>query len=96
MQLLVEFIQITCPECNTVWAQTQDFNNMRRNDHKSFYCPGCGSPRYYPKKSDKELLEEKNRWCQNTIESLKYEKEYLERSVRSYKRQITKIRKKVK
>ena len=44
-----------CYRCGMTFAMTRDFQNRRRNDHKSFYCPR-GHSQYYAGKSETQKL----------------------------------------
>jgi len=44
---------IECAECSTLFGMTEDMQERRRRDHKTFYCP-MGHSNYYGAKSDIE------------------------------------------
>lgn len=90
----IEMRTVTC-ECGITWAAPEGWFNEREKDHKTFFCPnGCG--RYFPQESDEErlkrLLDSERRRCI----SAKEEANFLERSLRAYKGQVTRLKKKQK
>lgn len=44
-----------CCKCSMAFGVPQRFEQDRRSDHESFYCP-AGHPQYFPQKSDNERL----------------------------------------
>ncbi|MCC7158854.1 MAG: hypothetical protein IT281_04890 [Ignavibacteria bacterium] len=97
-----EFEVINCGGCGVTFALTSSFVEKRRNDHKGFYCPnGCN--RYYPGKSDEEILKEKLAAAQSNVEywsrrsTANYEKyEAEKRSKAAHKAHYTMLKRKVK
>ena len=71
--------------CGLVWAAPKDWNDEKRNDHSTFYCPN-GCTRHYPGLSDLEKVkQEKNGqnnnetprstggnhvWCRSNLSSI--------------------------
>jgi DNA-binding XRE family transcriptional regulator len=51
----IEFVTEHCCECGIPFAMTRDFNNRRRNDHKTFFCP-AGHSQYYSGKTEAQKL----------------------------------------
>ena len=37
--LTMTFTTVDCPNCGLTFAITKDFDNRRRDDHRTFYCP---------------------------------------------------------
>lgn len=50
-------IVIGCARCSMDFGVTKRFDEDRRDNHKSFYCPQ-GHTNYYPQKSETEKLRE--------------------------------------
>ncbi len=54
----VEFIQKSCP-CGFIYMVPESFDSQRQDDHQSFFCPACGSKRYYAQDNEEEELRER-------------------------------------
>jgi hypothetical protein len=49
----VNAVQKTCPVCGVVFCLPECFDEERREDHATWYCPN-GHPLHYPAESPKE------------------------------------------
>jgi hypothetical protein len=85
--------------CGIIFALPETWLRERRRDHKTFYCPN-GHNRYYPQKSDEEILREQLataqgnlNYYQNLAKNRSKEILTLERSRAALKGQTTKLRK---
>ena len=96
------FTVIHCGGCNVSFAVTESFDQARRRDHKTFYCPhGCS--RYYPHESDIEkqirlAREAKDRAdrLQNCIDHKREVIRKKEYQVRHFKGEVTKLKRRTK
>lgn len=91
----------TCCNCGMQFAMPTEFNTVRRNDHKTFYCPS-GHPQSYQSESQEELLRrERDRLAQRIAQrddEIKRQRELREatgRQLSAAKGRITKIRNRV-
>lgn len=57
-ELTVQMEVLTC-ECGIIYAVPAEWVRQRREDHKTFHCPN-GCRRWFPYKTEEELLAEKN------------------------------------
>jgi len=48
-----------CPSCGLWYPLPTHYEDARREDHKTFYCPN-GHSCYYPQQTDRELLHSQN------------------------------------
>lgn len=89
-----QFVLITCykPDCGISWAMPKIWDRDRRDDHKTFYCPN-GHEQGYIAKSDAEKLRGEILDLSNKLKDCSWWREHLERSRRSYKAQVTKLKK---
>jgi type 1 glutamine amidotransferase len=89
-----QFVLITCykSDCGISWAMPKSWDKHRLDDHKTFYCPN-GHTQGYVVKSDSEKLKEEIEGLNKRLEDSNWWRNHLERSRRSYKAQITKIKK---
>ena len=94
MQLTVEMVCVECGECGIPFSMTENFYRKRKKDHESFYCP-VGHPRYYPQKSNEEILRERLRRSELEREQAEGYVKELERSRSALKGQITKTKKRI-
>ncbi len=77
-----------CSVCGIVYAVPCNYRETRRDDHKTFHCPN-GHRQCFPDEPDEsreEVLEEEN-------QTLEYEKEKLEASLKYYKNKASKVKK---
>jgi hypothetical protein len=59
--------------CGVHFAVPKQFQDKRRKDHKTFYCPN-GHPQYYPHKSDLEILKDRNSELAYQVSNLRIER----------------------
>jgi len=78
--------------CGITFAAPKKWVEERKRDRKTFYCPN-GCHRYYPKENEEERLKRLLAQEQRCCISARNEANTLERSVRAYKGQITKLKK---
>ena len=95
MNLEIEFVAITCCHegCGIVWAVPVDYKKERKKDHDLFYCPN-GHGQHYTRRSKEEELRENLQWCRTSRDSWREEAETLERSRRSLKGHLTRMKNK--
>ena len=84
METITKNIQLVieeCCNCGLPFAITQEYYNILRNNHKSFYCP-AGHSQYYPGKSDAEKLKEQLQQAKNQLNAEINQNEKLKNLVR--------------
>jgi len=93
--LAIEYYVINCCKCAFVFAVDNRWDNKRRRDHKSFWCPHCGTRQSYSGKSDLEKLKEEiysersnSKWYQRRFESEKKSKSALKGQFTKFKNRI--------
>jgi hypothetical protein len=89
---------ITCAECSMPFGIPQEFQEQRRKDHGTFYCPR-GHTEWYPEKSDlekqkerAEIAEREARFARNNARFYQDEAAAQRRSAAAYKGHVTRIR----
>ncbi len=90
------YTTIDCPNCGILFAITQELEERRRGDGKSFYCPNGHSMSYHGSTSEK-LKKERDRSA-NLVARLDQERarrDAAERSRAAVKGQLTKVKKRV-
>lgn len=91
-------VTITCGECGTAFCVDDRLNKELRETGRTFYCPN-GHPRVYrPSETDKlrervKRLEAEVEWSYKRRQELYRQVESLERTVRAYKANLGKARK---
>jgi hypothetical protein len=91
----------TCCQCGMLFAVPSDFQNRRRVDHSTFYCPSGHSQAYLAKSHIEIAKEERDRAVKEAdrLKSCVAHKKGVirikEYQVRHYKGEVTKLRKKV-
>ena len=93
IMLDVEFYIETCcvEKCGITWAVPTSFNKNRRDDHKSYYCPN-GHGQYYVKESEAERLKKQLNTCSIAKNTWRDRAERRERSQRSFRGHITRMK----
>jgi len=92
MDLIVQYQVENCSSCGFQFALPTSFIKCRRDDHKSFYCPACKNSMYYPGLSDKEKLVQQLHNAQECCVEYEQKAVSLERSRRSYKGHVTRLK----
>lgn len=83
-----------CPSCGVVYGFSDDYEERRRQDHKTFYCPNGHSLSYSQESREEKLkrqLEQTSSQLARTQSSL----EMSRRSKAAIKGQLTKTRRRV-
>ena len=98
--LTSKYVVLTCANCSMHFAVPSHFENDRRVDHNTFYCP-TGHLNYFPQKNDCEMLREEldlqkkiTEEKEVQVEYLRRERDHIDRSRRAYKAHLA-IKKKV-
>lgn len=78
----------TCCNCGMHFAVPVDFQNRRKEDHKTFYCPS-GHGQAYTGKSQCEFAKERNNELKNELDDALYRIGKLEGSRRALKAHLT-------
>jgi len=94
LEIKFEFIELGC--CGFATLLPASFIKARKRDHATFYCPSCGSTRYYPQKSDKEILEEQIKAANRGKELAERRAEAAVRSARAHKAAKTRLKNRIK
>lgn len=63
--------KVECCSCSLVFGLTTDFVKRRRNDHRTFYCPGCRTSQRWDQES---IVEREKRLRKNTETQLQRER----------------------
>jgi Zn finger protein HypA/HybF involved in hydrogenase expression len=83
------FVAIECWQCQIAFGVTPYFQERRREDHQSFYCP-AGHSQIYPSKSREEKLQEElakaERAKQMALDQARMEAEQRQKAERKLKR----------
>ncbi len=87
---------VDCPNCGMSFAITEEFENRRRDDGHSFYCPH-GHSMSYGDTTQKQLQREREKSARLTarLDQVKADRDAAERSRSALKGQVTKIRNRV-
>lgn len=95
------FETLTCGECGVVFAVLQNYVRGLRRSHATWYCPN-GHSRWFPEKSDVEVLKEQLAEKDRFIENAKKRREWAEedakrarRSASAYKGKLTHVKSRV-
>lgn len=95
-----KFIVHHCNTCGVSYALTESYDQQRRKDHKTFYCPS-GHSHYFPQESDIEKANRLAREAQEKADRLQqcidHKKNIIKRrdfQMRYYKGEVTKLKNK--
>ena len=83
-----------CGSCGVTWAITKGYEDARREDHKTFYCPN-GCSRHYPQENKEEKLKRLLNSERKCCVAAREEANTLERSYRAYKGHVTRLKARV-
>ena len=96
------FTSIECCSCHMAFGVTGEFYTHRRDDHKTFYCPSCGTAQSFTGKSDAEKLRLENQRLVQRLaqkdDSIRWQREQREKAekrVIAYKGIVTKTKKRI-
>lgn len=96
-----ELVTIICGKCGILFAMPEKFEESRRNDHATFYCPS-GHSRYFPGKSEEEKLkrqlQQERARADRAEEDAEHQRKYgnvAMRRLRAQKGVTTKLKKRV-
>lgn len=92
---------VECANCNMAFGLSVQFEQDRRTDHATFYCP-LGHSNYFPGKSEAEKLREQLAEKERTLEWERSQKRYAQaesiarfHKLNATKAVVTKIKKKL-
>lgn len=92
---------VECATCHMNFGMTPEFEQARRNDHQSFFCPS-GHSNYYNAESNEEKLRRENQrlvqnraYLEDKISSKDEKIDRLERSRNAHKGVVTRIKNRV-
>jgi hypothetical protein len=83
-----------CCNCHMQFAVPADFDQRRRNDHKTFYCP-AGHPQLYTGKTEAEKLRERLEQAERARDAALSRANQAQLEIRARKGVATKLRKKL-
>lgn len=86
---------MTCIHCGILFAIPKGWDEEKRLDHTTFYCPN-GHRMHYPGKSDVEKLQEEKEYLERRLTFAKNNAAYAERSRAAAKGQVTKMKNRIK
>ena len=88
-----DFCKQTCiyEGCGITWYHPTGFNEQRRTDHRSFYCPN-GHPQCYLQKTELEALKEKIHKLERDKAWVEDERDRYHKCAEHKKRQINGLR----
>ena len=92
MDFTVHYKIEDCISCGFQFALPASFIKRKREDHGSFYCPSCKNGMYFPGLSDKERLKQQLHNVQECCVQYEQKAISLERSRRSYKGHMTRLK----
>lgn len=83
-----------CTNCGVVYGVSEDYEDRRRQDHKSFYCPN-GHSQYYPQKSREERLKAQLEATSSQLSRTQSRLEVTRRQKAAAKGQLTKTKRRI-
>lgn len=96
---------VTCYLCGVLFGLENGYDDRRRNDHKSFYCPNGHSQAYLGKSkveqerdAARQLAERESRrrkWAEEDRDTARAQAEHDRRSAAAYKGWATRIRNRI-
>lgn len=102
---IISFKHEKCCSCGLQFCMTDDFQERRREDRATFYCPN-GHPQFYSGENKDTKIknleaqvkkeQERNVTEREKTALVRRQKEHAERSASTYKGQVTKIKRRVK
>lgn len=90
----IELTVLECPMCGAIFAVLNDFDDHRRQDEKTFYCPTGHSLSYGESELKKRarMLEEQQRRLLRQVADQDQQLELRKRQIAARKGQVTKLR----
>lgn len=85
-------VALDCADCGVVFGINADFEQRRRDDGRSFYCPNGHSLSW---NSEHERIKRRLAYTQGALTHERDQRQAAERSARAYKGQATRIRRRV-
>ena len=83
-----------CPDCGVVHGVTADYEDRRRQDHRSFYCPN-GHRASYRQENREEKLKRQLDYTADRLRDTQYNLLTTKRSKAAAKGQLTKTKRRV-
>jgi hypothetical protein len=90
----VQLVTETCCACGALFAMSTEFQQQRRRDRSSFYCP-AGHGQHYTGKPTEQQLREQAEWLEQQLASREEDLRAERVSHAATKGQLTKTRKRV-
>lgn len=90
--LTMTFTTVDCPNCGLTFAITKDFENRRRDDHRTFYCPMGHSMSYNgPSEAERraQQAEKEAERLRRSVENERARVEYWQAEHKATKSQLT-------
>lgn len=85
---------VHCATCSMPFGVSKHFEQERRSDHKSFYCP-AGHSQHWPQETDKEKLRRQLKYAKDSAATERARRDQAEASLRATKGVVTRQRKKL-
>ncbi|KPJ50154.1 MAG: hypothetical protein AMJ38_02215 [Dehalococcoidia bacterium DG_22] len=97
IQLAVSLDAIDCPNCGVVFAVTSEFDQRRREDGETFYCPS-GHPMSYSEtlKQENRRLRDKNARLLATVDQLQTDTRQLQNDVMDKAKEVRRLKQRSK
>ena len=89
-----KLIMVECSECHMDFGVTPEFDEAKRNSHKTFYCPS-GHRLFFPGRSDKEELQNELNFQKSRNAHLSEQNDHYKRSSASYKGKLNRTKKRI-
>jgi hypothetical protein len=83
-----------CPDCGCVYGLTTDYEDRRRHDHKTFYCPN-GHRLNYSQENREEKLKRQLEWTSRDLSQTQSQLLVTKRQKAAVKGQLTKTKRRV-
>lgn len=95
----MSFITITeemyicrCAGCSIQFGMTKDFQDRRRKDHETFYCP-AGHPQSWKAESDEDKLRRERDIARQQVARAEQEAKSTQRALEAEKKKAAKVKK---
>ena len=96
MNVTTTYTIIDCSECNVLFGITGEFEQRRRTDGGTFYCP-VGHAQHYRDSTEKRLAREREAHARTIarFDQVRAERDAIERSRSATRGQLTKVKNRV-
>ena len=91
LTFIVTFSKVECADCAIAFAITKRFEDAKRYNHSSFYCPN-GHKQYFSGKTDAEIERDKALKAQAELNRETHEKVVLEKKLRESEKEMARMK----